>query len=56
MIYESVCPKCGRIHIYRQSMIDRDKAPKCSDPACGTQTIRKIITPPAGIVIGATAG
>jgi len=54
MLYEAICLKCGKLHVYRQSVAERDNAPKCKD--CGTQTARKMVTPPMVTVIGKAAG
>jgi hypothetical protein len=52
-LYESVCAKCKRIHVYRSPINERDKTPpKC----CDMQTLRKMVTPPMGKVIGPAAG
>lgn len=53
-LYESICLKCGKLHVYRKPIAERDDAPKCKD--CNTQTVRKMITPPMGTVIGPAAG
>ncbi len=51
-LYEARCPKCGKIHIYRASINERDKkTPMC----CKTNSERKMITPPMGKVIGPAA-
>lgn len=53
MLYESVCAKCHKVHLYRAKIAEREqRAPQC----CGLQTIRKILTPPMGRVIGPAAG
>lgn len=56
-LYESVCPRCNTIYVYRSSIDERDKAPVCKVPECKEQqTLRKMITPPMGTVIGPAAG
>jgi len=50
-MYQSVCPVCKKLHIYRESIEGRNNTPSC----CGYKTIRKI-TPPMVTVIGKAAG
>ena len=52
MIYEAVCSKCKRVHVYHQPVDKRNKTPIC----CGMKTVRKIITPPMATIIGPAAG
>jgi len=53
MLYEAICPKCKKAHVYKSPVSERNiKAPQC----CGMQTVRRILTPPMGVVIGPAAG
>ena len=52
MLYEAICAKCKKVHVYRAKIAERNSAPQC----CGMQTIRKILTAPMGRVIGPAAG
>lgn len=50
-LYQSICPKCQKLHIYRKPINERNETPQC----CGVKTLRKLDAP-MGTVIGKAAG